>query len=308
MIHLTDADVMRMLTPTAAVSVMEQVFLARAQGTVYGKPRWGVEFGRGKDIVFTTGAVGDAVGMRTYLRGDLDRTDQLVAVWDAQTGALKGIITGVVLGSMRTGAIGGVAVKHLARFEAQSLGLVGTGRQAFTQIQAVLASRAAINSVKVYSRTPENRQAFVDDIKIMRPNLEIRAVDSAQEAVEESDIVIGATNSREPVIKGAWLKAGAHVTTVGPKYATERETDAEVVARADFIATDSPEQCAQFPNGLLTDGTGKQVYDLAAAVSGQLGRPSEDAITLFISTGLAGTEVALGDYLLRRYAQQAADA
>lgn len=296
---LTDDDVARLLTPTEAVAVMEQTFLARAQGTYVGAPRWSLPLGGG-DLVFTVGGAADAVGFRAYLLGGVAHDDQLVAVWDRKTGKLRGVVIGAVLGAMRTGAIGGVAVKHLARQDAASLALIGTGRQAYTQLRAALAVRPAVQAVRVFSRTPQHRRTFCEDMRELLPHLNIAPTESAEEAAREADIVICATTSREPILKGAWLKAGAHLSTIGPKHPDAREIDASAVERADFIVTDSPEQAASYPNGIITDGSGKPLVDLAAVVSRQAGRPSEDAITLFLSTGLAGTEVALAARVIEK--------
>jgi ornithine cyclodeaminase len=296
-IVLTNDDVIRMITPTEAVAVMEDAFRARARGSTVGEPRWHLPFGK-NTMTFTVGGVHDSVGFRTYLRGNLQRDDQLVAVWHRRSGRLRGIILGELLGDMRTGAIGAAAVKHLARANSTSLAMIGTGRQAYTQLRAILTTPLPIDEVRVFSRDAENRKAFSDDFKEILPNLDIFPVESAEMAIRNADIVIGATNSETPVIRGEWLKAGAHVTTVGPKFAKERETDEVVVERADLIVTDSPEQARAFPNGFVANNTSKLVHDLADVVSGRTKRPSDDTITFFVSTGLAGTEVALASHLL----------
>ena len=298
---LTDEDVMRFLSPTEAVAVMESVFVVRLQGHTAGMPRWSLPY-RDTNLSFTVGAVGDEVGFRVYFRGNFASDDQLVAVWDQQTGVLRGLIVGELLGVLRTGAIGGVAVKYMARQDAATLAIIGSGRQAFSQLRAILAARMGIREVKVYSRTVHNREAFCSDVRELMPHLNIYAVDTAESAVRDSDIVIGATSSREPVIRGEWLKAGAHVTTIGPKSRESCEIDLEVVRRADFLATDSPKQSADFPEGVITEHSDKPLVDLAAIVGKLAGRPSDDAITLFLSVGLAGTEVALAARLLGKVA------
>lgn len=297
---LTDADVLRLLSPTESVAVIEEVFKRRAQGDYAGSPRWSGKFGASQ-MTFTVGGNADLAGFRVYFHGGFEADDQLTAVWDAQSGALIGVVVGAVLGALRTGSIGGVAVKHLARFEATSLALIGTGQQAFTQLQAVLASRLALQEVRVYSRQPQNRAAFIEDVQAISPR-RVRFINcpDAESAVRGADVVIGATNSIEPVIKGEWLKAGAHVSTVGPKGQTRREVDQVVVERAGLVVSDSPEQARAYPTGLIIDGTSHNLYDLSAVVTGQVGRPSDDAITLFISSGLAGTEVALAAHLLQK--------
>jgi len=297
---LTDSDVLRLITPVEAVSVMESVFLARAKGTAFGIPRVHVQYPAG-NMTITPGGVDDVIGHRTYVRENTIYDDQLVTVWDRKSGRLRGLIVGALLGVLRTGSIGGVAVKYLPRFESTTLAIVGTSRQAFSQVQAALAVRVAIREIRVYSRTPENRAAFIEDMQELYQHKTFINCETAEAAVRGADIVIGATSSRTPVIKGEWLKAGAHVTTIGPKSATDREVDAELVARADVVVTDSPEQLAEGTS--ILDGSGKSALDLSAVVSKMAGRPSEEAITLFVSMGLAGTEVALAQRVLDKHAQ-----
>lgn len=304
---LTDDDVLQLLTPSEAVATMENAILARAQGNAYGNPRWNLLYPSGR-MTLTPGGVSGIIGHRTYLRGKLEYDDHLIAVWDTQTGRLKGMVVGAILGAMRTGGIGGVAVKHLARLESTSLALIGTGRQAFSQLQAILATRVALKEIRVYSRSARNRANFIADMRELYQHKRFVDCKTAEAAVRGADIVIGATSSAEPIIKGAWLKPGAHVSNVGPKGLHNREVDAEVVERAGFIVTDSLEQLEVIdPDGNMLQGTGKQAYDLSAVVSQQAGRPNDDAITLFISVGLAGTEVALANRLLEKYQRQALD-
>jgi ornithine cyclodeaminase len=108
-ILLQDEDVQQLVSYAEAIAVMEKVFLARAKGETESPPRWELPFAEGR-LTFTVGAVPDAVGFRTYVRGNYDYDEQLVAVWDRASGALKGLIVGSAIGVLLTGAIGGVAV------------------------------------------------------------------------------------------------------------------------------------------------------------------------------------------------------
>ncbi len=293
---LTDEHVNRYLTPTESVAVMEQVFLARANGHYSGMPRWELPFKQGT-IRFTVGGANGVVGFRAYLRGrQMEHDDQLNAVWDQSTGQLKGLVIGAMLGVMRTGAIGGVAAKYLSPPNAGSLALIGTGRQAFAQLRAI-TSVIPLKEVRVFSRTPAHRGAFCADVMKLLPHLNIYAAENAETAISGADIVVGATTSREPAIRGAWIKEGALVTSLGPKGISDREIDEDMVNRAGFIITDSPEQERSTDIGSVLDGTNHTPYDLADLVSGRLKRPAGQ-ICLFLSVGLAGTEVALASRLI----------
>jgi ornithine cyclodeaminase/alanine dehydrogenase-like protein (mu-crystallin family) len=301
---LTDRDLEGLLSPTEAVALMESFILARAQGLAYGPPRLTAPLGPDKNLVFTAGGGGEVLGFRAYLTGPFAHNEQVVAVWEAATGALRGLIVGELLGAWRTGALGAVAVKHLARHEAVSLAIIGSGRQAYTQLMCILSARLALQEVRVYSRTPDHAEQFCADILQLRPRLNIYTSPSAEAAVRGADVIVTATTSREPVLLGEWLKPGAHLNIVGPKGRAACEVDMRALERADFIATDSPEQLGAYPGGAVSEnlGPGGVVYDLAAVLSGQAGRPSETAITVFLSMGLAGTEVALGARLLQKAA------
>lgn len=293
---LTDEHVNRYLTPTESIAVMEQVFLARANGYYSGMPRWELPFKQGA-IRFTVGGANGVVGFRAYLRGrQMAHDDQLNAVWDQSTGQLKGLVIGAMLGVMRTGAIGGVAAKYLSPPNAGSLALIGTGRQAFAQLRAI-ASVIPLKEVRVFSRTPAHRDAFCADVMKLLPHLNIYAAENAETAISGADIVVGATTSREPAIRGAWIKEGALVTSLGPKGISDREIDEDMVNRAGFIITDSPEQERSTDIGSVLDGTNHTPHDLADLVSGRLKRPAGQTC-LFLSVGLAGTEVALASRLI----------
>ncbi len=298
---LTDEHVHKYLTPTESIAVMEQVFLARANGRYAGTPRWDLPFENGA-MRFTVGGANGMVGFRVYLRGRLTYDDQLNAVWEQDTGRLKGLVIGEALGVLRTGAIGGVAVKHLAPPNAEVLALIGTGRQAYSQLRAI-TSLFPLKEIRVFSRAPAHREAFCADVHELMPHLKIFPVENAESAVRGADIVVGATTSREPVIRGAWIKEGAHITTLGPKGTTAREIDEEVVRRAGFIVTDSPEQERSSETGSVLDGTTLPLHDLADVISGKIHRPA-GKISLFLSVGLAGTEVALASRLIDKIQAQ----
>lgn len=298
---LSDTDVLHHLSPTEAVQVMEEVFRARAATLTTSTPRWELPFPNGR-LTFTVGAVPTGVGFRVYLRGDYPHDDQLVAVWNRETGALVGVVIGTALGVLRTGAIGGVAVDHMAAPTASTLALIGAGRQALAQLRCIAAVRP-LRQVWVYSRSSEKREAFAAEARRELAYLPIHPVESAEAAVRQAEIVVCATTSTTPVLQGAWLQAGAHVSTLGTKGHGAVEIDDTVLERAAWIASDTPEQSRAFVGGCIVDDTHQTLYDLADLL-GNVTRPTDDGITLFMSAGLAGTEVALGAYLFSKVADR----
>jgi ornithine cyclodeaminase/alanine dehydrogenase-like protein (mu-crystallin family) len=292
---LSDNDVTK-LNYADAIQVMESFFLVRANGQTAGAPRWELPYPQGR-LTFTVGASSDDVGFRVYARGNYQHDDQLVAVWDSHTGTLKGIIVGAMLGVIRTGAIGGLAIKHLTPPTASILAIIGTGRQALSQIRAIATLRS-LSEVRVFSRTPESRVSFCEEAKRLIPNLAIHPAESAEEAVRGAEIVIAATTSKNPVLQLEWLAPNAHVSTLGTKGRNFREVDENLVNRAAFIISDTPEQTRNYAEGSILDGTTQSLFDLSDLVAGNIQRP--EGISLFISSGLAGTEVALAAHLISK--------
>ena len=166
-----------------------------------------------------------------------------VGLYDADTGKLLCYTQANRLGQLRTGATTGIAVKYLANQDAATLGIIGTGYQAPTQLEAVARVRH-IQGIKAYSRNPERRQAFAKTMTDVL-GIEVRAVSSSQEAVQGSDIVVCIAATMEPVLEGSWLAPGATVIAAGPTTWRAREVDDATLTRAGKIFVDSLEQAPQ---------------------------------------------------------------
>ena len=304
---LTDKDVLESADMASAIEAVTHAFAAKAAGTLVAPARHKVSFPELGDLVFTIGGVaGDAAlaGFRVYDTFDTHGAPhtQIVAIWDARDGSLQAVILGERLGDLRTGAIGGLAIRHMARADAETLGLIGSGAQARTQIAAAAAVRR-LRTVRVYSRNTENRRAFAEEMA-RQLDLDIAPVASAREAVTGADIVICATSSEVPVIEAAWLAAGTHINALGPKTRDRHELGLDVAERAGIIATDSPAQTGAYGAPFFLEGSPHlaRMVDLADLIAGKAAaRPSQEAITLFCSTGLAGTEVLVGAALLKEW-------
>lgn len=299
---LNDEDLVGNALMTVAIDALEIAFLARAHGQLISPPRHHVSFPGQGDLVFTVGGIlGETplAGFRVYETFDGAEHSQIVAVWSARDARLKGIVLGERLGNIRTGAIGGLAIRHLSRPSARIVGVLGSGAQARTQLAAAAAVRD-LTAVRVYSRDEKNRAAFAIE---MRHALEIdvETVGSALEAVGDADIVISATTSNTPIIKASDLKPGVHVNTVGPKTQRGHELGLDVADTATVIATDSPEQTRAYASPFFLSGSGNEdrMVDLADIIAGkEIGRRSPEDMTLFCSVGLAGTEVVVASAIL----------
>ncbi len=293
---LDDADVARLCTAELAVAAARESLVDAAGGVLTGPPRMLAPTGAG-DLVFTVGGSAEgATGFRMY--GPWPGGDQLVAVWDGG-GRLTGVVVGQLLGALRTGGLGGAAVDALARPDAQVLAVLGSGRMAWSQVWAASAVRT-LREVRVFSPDPAHRRAMAARV---RDELGVAAAPApdARTAVEGADVVLVSTVATAPVLQADWLAAGCHVNSTGPRGAAGSELGPDLADRAALVATDSPAQLAATAAtvGSFTD---RAAVHLGGVVSGAVpGRASGQDVTLYLSIGLAGSEVTLADRLLRRY-------
>lgn len=291
---LTDDDVRR-LPASAAVEAARSALVDAYRGSLTGGPRVTARAGDG-ELVFTVGGYSSGVGpagLRVYGIGT-ESLEQATLVW-SKTRRLIAVVTGEELGARRTGAIGGVAVDLLAGPEAEVVGLIGSGVQAWTQLWAIQAVRQ-LRAVRVFSLHSDRREAFARRAQ-EELDLPATAVATAQEAVAAADIVVLATRSTTPVIEAGWLSPGTHVSTVGPKFRSSHECPIEIADQAVVAASDSPEQVDAYSEPPFT---GRPLTHLGAIATGEArGRVNDDDSTFYLSTGLAGSEVAIAARLLQ---------
>ena len=158
------------------------------------------------------------------------RHSSVTVLYNTESGRLEAIIEPGTLAWLRTGAASGVATKHMANPDASVIGMIGTGRQAVTQLEAVALVRPP-KLVKVYSRRAETREQFASDMRKLLV-IDVAPVESTDECVRGSQVVITITNSSVPVFDGSALEPGTHVNAAGANSRTRREVDATTIQRA----------------------------------------------------------------------------
>jgi ornithine cyclodeaminase/alanine dehydrogenase-like protein (mu-crystallin family) len=213
-----------------------------------------------------------------------------VLLYRADEPELVAVIDADKLGQLRTGAASGVAAKHLAKQGARTLGVIGCGWQAETQVQCIRAAVPTIERTVAYCRTRTSLEAFC-------AKLDCEPGESNGDA-GACDIVVTVTGSRDPVLRGDWLQPGALVCAVGANDGRRRELDHAVLERAAFVCCDSIED-AKLESADLIEPIASgvldwlEVYELQQVVGGEVsGRGSEDDIVVFKSNGLAAWDVA----------------
>ncbi len=220
---------------------------------------------------------------------------------DPQTGFPLCIMDGTVLTSIRTGAGGGVAAKFLGRPNSSSVGLVGCGVQARTQLQA-LRQIFKIQSVKVWGKDKKLVLKFLKDMR--RPGEEMTESVTIKDCVENADLVVTTTPSRGAIVKSAWIKPGTHINAIGADAAGKQELDPAILKKARVVVDDfrqashSGEINVAISKGILKE---KDIYaELGHIISGKKhGRSSAKEITVFDSTGLAIQDLAMADLVYR---------
>ncbi len=298
-IFLMENDVKEILTMDMALDTVEESFRLMAEGTASNSPRSRIRLPNGV-LNFMAGAA-PGIGVMGFKSYGVTRGNPVkfyVQLSSTETGELLAVIEASDLGQIRTGAASGVATKYMAKEDASSVGVIGSGYQARTQLEAVCKIRP-ITSARVYSRKPENREKFAADMSASL-GIEVTASESGEACVKDVDVVITMTSTSRPVLEGDWLSPGTHINAAGANHWMRRELDGKAVGRADVVVTDDIEQakleCGDliYPNEFGTIRW-EQVISLSDVVAGVAkGRNSAEDITLFESQGLALQDLTTG--------------
>ncbi|TDB96186.1 ornithine cyclodeaminase family protein [Micromonospora fluostatini] len=297
---ISDAEVAATLDAATTVAAMRDALLAAHAGHLVAPPRAAAPLAGGRLVLTAGQLVGEWYGFRSYDTFGHPGTEQLVVLHDARTGAVRAVAVGEELGSRRTGGLGGVAVDALARPDAATVGVLGSGRQAWTQLWATAAVRD-LREVTVHSPNPAHRTAFAARVHA-ELGVPARPVDSASAAVRDRDVVLVATTSVTPVLAAADLAPGTHLNVVGFKQLDRHEFGTDLLDAAEVLVTDSPAQAGAYLPPMLAalPPYAGRLRDLGAVLAGAVpGRTGADQVSVFCSTGLAGTEVFLLDRMVR---------
>jgi ornithine cyclodeaminase/alanine dehydrogenase-like protein (mu-crystallin family) len=302
-IYITEADLGRLVTVKDAIAALEELFASWGQLSTWNIPRRRAPLPGGSfNLMGASYGAKNVYGLKAYagMKGGQFHT----LLYSSTEGKLKAMIEADLFGQLRTGAASGLATQLLANPDAQTLGMIGVGRQSRTQAIAVCAVRP-IKRVLVFARTPESREAYARSLE-KELGIEVRAAASAEACVREANVVVTITKSAVPVLRGEWLAKGTHVNVAGANAGDRREVDGETVLRSAIRVTDQLEQ-AMKEAGELRDLVAADklkwtdVRELGDLVSGRApGRQSPSDITLFKSLGIALEDVAFGELVYQR--------
>ena len=304
MLFLKETRVETIIPMPQAIEAVEEALAETSRGNAVVLPRRRIHHTNRMLFGVLPGSFKGAMG--AYLQTDRDRTihHETVILYSVETGEPLILFQDCSINELRTGAAGGVGAKHLASPDARRVAVIGSEKHAFTQLQAVCAVRP-IDTVRVFSPTPAHRIRFAGRARTDL-DLDATAADSAEAALEGSDIVITATNAQSPVFEGRSLRPGMHVTSIanGDKTRVREEIDRDTMSRAARVcitskatvqANESDVFRAVRDGALTWDG----VCELGDVILGNApGRTAPEEITLFKLQGLGIMDLALG---LRAY-------
>lgn len=299
-LFLREEDVEELLTMDDAIAVVEEAFRLHGLGQADNRPRQRPRLARSMLQVMPAGLPGMGFGLKAYTVGTKG-VRFVVLLWNEETGDLEAVIEANTMGQMRTGAASGVATKYLARADASTVGMFGSGWQAGSQLEAVCAVRP-IEHAWIYSRTPNHRERFAGEMS-QALGVSVEAVDAPKDVVKDADVVTTITTAGEPLFDGAWLRPGTHVNAAGSNRSHAQEIDVETVQRAHLVTIDDRAQGRIEAGDLITAvregvATWENVIELGQVVAGQVqGRQDDNAITLFESLGIAIEDVAVARHV-----------
>ena len=302
-VWITEADVVAAISLPEAIPALENGLALEAAGQARNMEKthqiWG-----GHHTLHAIGAVVEGahvVGTKTWAHTAGGATP-LVTLWNSDTGKLEAIIEAFALGQMRTGGISGVATARMAAENADELAVIGTGKQAITQVVAVAAVRP-LKRIRVFSPNADHRRDFISRLEKLFPTTTLVDAQSVAEAVKNAPIVTLVTRARTPILEAAMIAPGTHLNAVGAITPEREEFTQDVFDRTSAIAVDMVKSVrdlsAEFRKR-FGESDWSQVRPLSELVAAKAKRPKGADITLFKAMGMGLSDLALGIEILNR--------
>lgn len=305
---LNQSEVERLLDMEGCIEAMTDILEALARGELY-QPLRSIAFPPGETSGMGLMPAHRSGGSAAYslkticlfpdnpTRG-LDAHQGTVTLFSGETGEVRALMNASAITAIRTAAVSAVATRLLAREDASELAILGAGVQGRSHIEAMRAVRP-FERIRVASRTYAHAQALAEETGT-------EAVESVEEAVRGADVVVTATNAREPVLRREWLKPGTHVNAVGSSIRTTRELDTATIVAGSLFVDRRESTVNEAGDYLFPLEEGAIGPDHIRAEIGEIlagkhpGRTTPDELTVFKSLGLAVEDLAAAEYVVRR--------
>jgi ornithine cyclodeaminase/alanine dehydrogenase-like protein (mu-crystallin family) len=303
---LTEADVRSVLTMPDLIGAMAAALVEYSRGSAQQPLRTVLEIGDQKAFfgvmpallpglpalgtkLVTVYGSNIEIGLPTHLA--------TIVLLDVKTGAPTAFLDGRYITEARTAAVSAVATEWLARDEAATLAIVGSGVQARSHFEAI-ASVRRLRDIRVWSPNPEHRARYVEEMRSLAAAASLQNAASAEEAVRNADIIVLATSARTAVIRSEWVSDGAHICAVGACRPDQREMPGDLVARARLFVDSRVGALAEAGDVVLAIregliGAAHVVAELGEVIAARgKGRRDQREITIFKSLGMAVEDVA----------------
>jgi len=307
-LYLTEAEIGGLLTMPEVVDALEETFRARARGEIVNRPRIRVPITGGSYNLMPAGWIKrGVVGHKTYTASAKGASFQIV-LYAADGSGLLAVMGGGRISGLRTGAVTGLAARHLAATEGGPIAVIGAGFQATAQVNGLIAATGATD-IRVYARTPEKREAFAGRMA-ESTGADVLPVDSIEAALEGAPVVVTITNSAEPVLRAEHLRPGLTIIAAGNNTWLRSEIDPAIVGRVDLVVVDDIDNAKVEAGELMRAAeTGLFSWDSAVALHDVIGgtrpgRTTPDQIVLAELQGIGIEDVAIAELAYRRACEQ----
>ena len=303
-LYLTEGEIAGLLTMPDVVDALEEMFRARARGEIVNRPRTRVPITGGSYNLMPAGWIErGVVGHKTYTASAKGASFQIV-LYSADGSGLLAVMGGGRISGLRTGAVTGLAARHLAARPGGPIAVIGTGFQATAQVNGLVAATNA-TEIRVHGRTPEKRESFAARMA-ESTGVDVHAVDSVEAALEGAPVVVTITNSAEPVLRAEHLRPGLTIVAAGNNTWLRSEIDPAIVGRADVVVVDDIDN-AKVEAGELMRAAEAGLFSWDSAVAlhdviggARAGRTTPDQIVLVELQGIGIEDVAVAELAYRR--------
>jgi alanine dehydrogenase len=228
-----------------------------------------------------------------------------VILVDPRTGAPEAIMGGTWITALRTGAAGAIAAKYLAKSNPKTIGIIGAGTQARTQLMGLQSVFKTIEEVKVWDLNEKAALKYAEEMKMHYNQVNIFSVKNIEKAVQGADIIVTATPSRKPLVSADWVGEGTHINCVGADAPGKQELDPAILVKSKIVVDDWKQSChggeinVPLAKGIIKrEDVWGDICEIAAGLKAR--RTSSEEITVFTSTGLAIQDAATANIAYRK--------
>ncbi len=299
---ITEADVCELIDLSGSAHALELGLTAEAQGKAQNMTKTQTVWDVGSLNVTGAQFTGDGlVGAKVWSNANLGAAP-IIVMHNADDGQIAAIVEAFSLGQMRTASLSSVATKWCALEDADEMAIMGSGHQALPQVAAIAAVRA-LKRVRVWSRTPANRDAFCDELKDAF-DFEIVPFDTVEEAAKDCPIITTFTRAKEPFLFADAVSPGTHINAGGAIIPTNAEIDQGVLDRCDKIVCDNLAQVQKGSRELMEYaarvGGWDAVTPICNLVKDRKPRPEGADITIYKFMGMGLADMASAVEILKR--------